>query len=443
MRLKYLSALVVGVVLSLPTQAQVYLDSTEVANVLHPKAVVVTQPKVAALDTDDSGEEEEDTDSIIPAFTTDSHLSWKENITARLDGILRSALLETVQTSVMVWDLTDDVPVYQFRERLHLRPASTMKCVTAIATLDKLGANYDFKTRLYYTGEIDDSTQVLRGDLYCVGGMDPMLSSSDVTEMARAVRDLGIKTIEGSVYADLSFKDRDRLGKGWCWDDKNHNLSPLLVDGKDEFIYRFSRKLEDMGVTVNGSTGERQLPANAQLLTIRTHSIRQVLHRMMKVSDNLYAESVFYQLAASGGTRWASAKTARQYENDLFSRIGLNPRDYNVADGSGLSLYNYVTTELETKLLRYAYQRPDIYEAYLEAQPIAGVDGTLRSRMRGTAAAGNVKAKTGTVKGVSSLAGYLTASNGHLLCFSIINNGGLSNGPMRNFQNKICVALCQ
>ena len=57
MRLKYLSALVVGVVLSLPTQAQVYLDSTEVANILHPKAVVVTQPKVVALDTDDSGEE--------------------------------------------------------------------------------------------------------------------------------------------------------------------------------------------------------------------------------------------------------------------------------------------------------------------------------------------------------------------------------------------------
>ena len=100
-------------------------------------------------------------------------------------------------------------------------------------------------------------------------------------------------------------------------------------------------------------------------------SIRQVLHRMMKVSDNLYAESMFYQLAASGGTRWAGAKSARQYENALFSRIGLNPRDYNVADGSGLSLYNYVSAELETKLLRYAYQRSDIYGAYLEAQPIS------------------------------------------------------------------------
>ena len=171
MKLKYLSALIFGVVLSLPVQAQAYLDSTEVANILHPKAVTAVQPKVTST-ANDVSEEEEDTDSIIPAFTTDSHLSWKENITARLDGILRSPLLETVQTSVMVWDLTDDVPVYQFRERLHMRPASTMKCVTAIATLDKLGADYDFKTNLYYTGVIDDSTQVLRGDLYCVGGID-------------------------------------------------------------------------------------------------------------------------------------------------------------------------------------------------------------------------------------------------------------------------------
>ena len=442
MRLKYLSALVFGVILSLPTQAQVYLDSTEVANILHPKAVTVVQTKVASVANDDN-EEEEDTDSIIPAFATDSRLSWKENITARLDGILRSPLLETVQTSLMVWDLTDDVPVYQFRERLHLRPASTMKCFTAIATLDKLGADYDFKTRIYYMGEIDDSTQVLRGDLYCVGGMDPMFSSSDMIVLARAVRDQGIKGIEGNIYADLSFKDRNRLGEGWCWDDKNPNLSPLLIDRKDDFIYRFSRQLEEMGVTLNGSTGERQLPTDAQLLTTCTHSIRQVLHRMMKQSDNLYAESMFYQLAANGGTRWASAKMARQYENALFDRLGLNPRDYNVADGSGLSLYNYVSTELEVKLLRYAYQRSDIYDAYLEALPIASVDGTLKKRMRGTAAAGNVRAKTGTVKGVSSLAGYLTASNGHLLCFSIINNGGLSNGPMRNLQNKICVALCQ
>lgn len=439
MRLKYLPALALAFLMSLPAQAQVYLDSTEIAGVLNPKTMTAVLPKTDSVAVD----EEEETDSVLPVFTTDSRLSWKENITLRLDGILRSQLLETVQTSVMVWDLTDDVPLYQFRERLHLRPASTMKCITAIAALDKLGADYDFKTRIYYTGELDDSTHVLHGDLYCLGGMDPMFSSADMREVALAVRSMGISAVEGNIYADLSFKDRDRLGEGWCWDDSNPVLSPLLVDGKDDFANRFRRRLQEVGVSVNGTTDERQLPPDARLLTTRTHSIRQVLHRMMKLSDNLYAEALFYQVTAGGGTRWASAKAARQSVRSLFSRVGLDPRNYYVADGSGLSLYNYVSAELETKLLRYAYQRPDIYDAYLQAQPVAGVDGTLKKRMRGTAAAGNVRAKTGTLKGVSSLAGYLTAANGHLLCFSIINNGGLTNGPMRSLQNRICVALCQ
>ena len=438
MKLRYLSALVLCVVLSLQVHAQVYLDSTEIANILHPKAVIA-QPK-----TDDIGEDEdEDTDSIIPMFSTDDRLSWKENITNRLDGIMRSPLLETVQASVMVWDLTDDVPVYQFREKLHLRPASTMKCVTAIAALDKLGADYDFKTRVYYTGTINDSTQVLHGDLYCLGGMDPMLSSGDLSAIADSIRQLGITRIEGNVYADLSFKDKDRLGEGWCWDDKNPVLTPLLVNRKDDFMDTLLRKLRNVGISVDGFTDERQVPSNASLIVTYTHSIREVLHRMLKVSDNLYAESMFYQLAASGGVRWCSAKQGRNYENALFSRLGLNPRDYNVADGSGLSLYNYVSAELEIQLLRHAYRNQEVYNALFESLPIAGVDGTLRKRMRGTSAQNNVRAKTGTVRGVSSLAGYLTASNGHLLCFSIINNGGMPHSPMRRFQNKICVALCQ
>ena len=123
--------------------------------------------------------------------------------------------------------------------------------------------------------------------------------------------------------------------------------------------------------------------------------------------------------------------------------MGLSPSDYNIADGSGLSLYNYVSAELEVQLLRFAYSQPDIYNTLLPALPVAGMDGTLRKRMRGTPAQVNVHAKTGTVFGVSSLAGYLTASNGHRLCFSIIVNGGMRQRPMRNLQNKVCVALSQ
>ena len=116
---------------------------------------------------------------------------------------------------------------------------------------------------------------------------------------------------------------------------------------------------------------------------------------------------------------------------------------YTVADGSGLSPYNYLTAEMLVALLNFAYSRPTIFEHLYPSLPVAGVDGTLERRMVGTTAAGNVHAKTGTVTGVSSLAGYLTAANGHLLSFSILNQGVSQASLGREFQNQVCSYLCQ
>ena len=127
---------------------------------------------------------------------------------------------------------------------------------------------------------------------------------------------------------------------------------------------------------------------------------------------------MFYQLAASTGNKGANAKMGRALVNKLITRLKLQPNDYYIADGSGLSLYNYVSPELEVAFLRYAYANDNIYPHLITAMPIAGVDGTLEKRMRSGYAHGNVKAKTGTVTGVSALTGYCTAANGHLLCFS-------------------------
>jgi len=93
-------------------------------------------------------------------------------------------------------------------------------------------------------------------------------------------------------------------------------------------------------------------------------------------------------------------------------------------------------------LLRYAYRNGNIYLHLLPALPVAGFDGTLKNRMRNPFTSGNVKAKTGTVMGVSSLAGYCTAANGHRLCFSIINQGVMHGRNGRRFQDRICEALC-
>ena len=165
--------------------------------------------------------------------------------------------------------------------------------------------------------------------------------------------------------------------------------------------------------------------------------------RMMKDSDNLYAESLFYQLAASGGNRPAEARHARQAISRLIRKVGLDPARYKIADGSGLSLYNYLTAELEVALLRYAYRNADIYIHLYPSLPIAGVDGTLKRRMRGGFASGNVHAKTGTLTCITSLAGYCTAANGHVLAFSIINQGVIHDSNGRSFQNRVCEAMCR
>lgn len=437
MKLKYLQTLLLITLLALPVKAQVYLDSAEIAHILHKE-----DPKAIIVDKEEDSDSDEDSDVFVTPFDNDNTKSWQENITARLNGILKSDIVETTQVGLMVWDLTDNKQVYAFNERKHLRPASTMKCVTAITALDRLSCNYNYQTRIFYTGTID-STQVLNGDIYCVGGMDPMLSNNDLSAIAHAIKGLGVERINGNLYADLSFKDRDEFGKGWCWDDKNPRLIPLSMGRKDCFMGVLRTELRRIGVEHNGVMSEKIVPNNATLITTRTHSIGEVMHRMMKKSDNFYAESMFYQLAAANNGKWNGAKQARNEVNSLIRKIGLSPSNYNIADGSGLSLYNYVSAELELQLLRYAFSKADIYKTLYNTLPIAGVDGTLRKRMRHTPAANNVRAKTGTVMGVSSLAGYLTASNGHRLCFAIIVNGGMSQSPMRNLQNKICVALSQ
>lgn len=388
--------------------------------------------------------EEDDVDSAIISFEYNNIGSWKENITKRLNNILTSPMLKTVQAGIMIWDLTEDSILFKYNERLLLRPASTMKCITAIASLDKLSSAYNYQTTLYYTGNINDSTQSLEGDVYVLGGMDPMFGKSDMTSFVSAIKNLGIRHITGTLYADLSFKDSNIFGQGWCWDDKNPILTPLLYNKKDDFLYSFYHMLNLNGITIANGYGIRNLPTKGKEIINITHKISDIMDHMMKASDNLYAESMFYQLASNKGVnKQSSANNARFYIKQLIRKIGLVPSVYKIADGSGLSLYNYVSAELEVKLLRYAYQHSDIYNTLLNTLPLAGVSGTLKKRMQNTPAARNVRAKTGTVIGVSSLAGYLTAANGHIIAFSIINNGGLSNIAMHSFQNKICIALCQ
>lgn len=366
-------------------------------------------------------------------------LPWPKNVQAQIEELLQSDMFRTSQLGMMVYDLDADSVIFCHNERQLMRPASTMKVITAITALSRLGGSYQFKTDLCYTGRVDSCT--LQGDIYCVGGFDPRFNNDDLRAFVEGIRRLGIDTIRGSIYADKSMKDKNPYGEGWCWDDDNPTLSPLLLSRKDQLLPKFYSDLREAGIYLTGSLGEKRKPEEANCIVRRFHTIDQVLMRMLKESDNLYAESMFYQIASSTGNHPATAKSARAIIKQLVNKLGLDGSRYQFADGSGLSLYNYVSAELEVKLLRYAYHDQNIYNHLLPALPIAGTDGTLRKRMTGAFTRGNVHAKTGTVTGISSLCGYLTAANGHHLCFSIINQGVMHGKNGRRFQDKVCTIL--
>ena len=383
-----------------------------------------------------------DTDSLTPTSLPTDSLPWPLNVQARIDSLLQSSIFETSTVGLMVYDLTADSALYLHHHRQLLRPASTMKLLTAVTAIDRLGGSYQLRTSLYYKGTIDNRT--LCGDLICVGGMDPRFNSDDMRAFVESLQRMGIDTLRGRIVADCSMKDTLRWGEGWCWDDNNPTLSPLLIGKKANFTERLLKELTDQGIVLSGvvtTYGAR--PVDAKFICSRTHTIDQILGRMMKESDNLYAEAMFYQIAAATGNRPATAKHARTLMQQLIRQMGLNPKGYRMADGSGLSLYNYLSAELLVRLLRYAWHNQQVYDLLQPSLPIAGEDGTLKKRMKSPFTSGNVRAKTGTVTGVSSLAGYCIAANGHELCFAIINQGIMHNNTGRHFQDRICMALCQ
>ena len=199
----------------------------------------------------------------------------------------------------------------------------------------------------------------------------------------------------------------DKAGEGWCWDDD---------------------------IT-------RQMPYKEK----RRWTMEEVLNPMMKESDNRLAESLFWQLstASSGSSKQDISAVIPQMEK-VMEKAGIpQGSGYRIADGSGLSLYNYTTAEILNSLLVYAWNQQDIRSMLIPSLPVGGVDGTLKNRFTGTKACSNIFAKTGSVTGVSSLCGYANGGNGHVLSFCIINQGVERASLGRSFQDQVCVALTE
>jgi D-alanyl-D-alanine carboxypeptidase/D-alanyl-D-alanine-endopeptidase (penicillin-binding protein 4) len=169
------------------------------------------------------------------------------------------------------------------------------------------------------------------------------------------------------------------------------------------------------------------------------------VRNFLKVSDNLTGELLVKAVGASVAGPPGTYEKGLAAERVFLAReVGIDTTAQMLADGSGVSRYNLVTARQIVALLRYMTTRDDLFPAYRAALPVAGVDGTLESRMRGTPAEGRAGAKTGTLNGVTALSGYVPAADGERIAFSLMMEFYTgSSAPRRAVQDSIVAALAR
>ncbi len=350
-------------------------------------------------------------------------------------------------TSVVVYDLTEKRSVYQLRPDVLRLPASNEKLVTSSAALAAWTGAFRFSTQLFIDAPGPDERGVVQGNVYVRGLGDPTLSTAsfqrthygmetgDIHDFVAALNTLGVTRITGSVVADDGYFDAARGVAGWrpsmaifcgplsalTLNESVGSHGGYVPDPSLAAASTLTKKLRAAGVRVAHGPARGVAPITATLAyTERSAPLGRVLAAMNKPSDNFIAEELLKGLGAGfgdGGSTVAGADVAKRF----LQSIGVN-EGFRIRDGSGLSYQDKLTARVVARILGAMAKRPD-FPVFRRSLAIAGVDGTLEHRMRGTPAAGNVRAKTGTLNAASSLSGYVTTANGHTLSFAMLMNG--------------------
>ena len=200
------------------------------------------------------------------------------------------------------------------------------------------------------------------------------------------------------------------------------------------FGQTLKKLLELRGVKVQGRTRRGYVPEGASLLYVsESDSLGEVVRQLEKQSNNFVAEQILKTLGAEVGGPPGSWPKGVAAVEDFLASAGIPRGAYLMKNGSGLNDANRFSARQTVALLRQMWRSFPVMAEFVSALPVAGRDGTIRWRMEGTAAAGRLRAKTGTLEGVTSLSGYVETRDGEHLVFAILVNdhGGRGSGTVR------------
>jgi D-alanyl-D-alanine carboxypeptidase/D-alanyl-D-alanine-endopeptidase (penicillin-binding protein 4) len=389
---------------------------------------------------------------VLAALGADAPAPTPDGVSVALKPKLADAALGS-HTVVSVADLATGQQLYDQESTAPTVPASTLKVLTAVSALKARGPTYRLETKAV--------AGAAPGEVVLVGGGDPTLGGGEKRTFADGARldDLAAqvkKALGGTpptkVVVDSSLFGAPYSGPGWDPDVEapSPNAAPitaLMIDGGRVSPANphgpFNRVAEPdlvagrsfaaaLGVPA-GAVSRGTAPAGAnQLGAVQSPPMERLVELMLVESDNVIAESLARQvaLAKNQPATFAGGATAM---TGVLGELGLPVDGVVLADGSGLSRLNRVTPKLLTQALLLATKddHPEL-RAVFPGLPVAGYSGTLQIRYRkagsGAAVAGLVRAKTGSLGGISAVAGILVDADGRALAFSMIADKVLDNG---------------
>jgi D-alanyl-D-alanine carboxypeptidase/D-alanyl-D-alanine-endopeptidase (penicillin-binding protein 4) len=373
--------------------------------------------------------------------------------------------LAGTQSGAYVYDMSTGKALFAERATQRHPPASVEKLYTAVAALERMGPRAQLETSVLGVGKLAPGG-VWQGSLYLRGGGDPTFGSeafihsryggvgTPVSALADQLKAYGIKRVSGTVDGDESYFDslRGEPSSGYAWDPYLEGTLSALAFNRGEtgresnpptphapaaFAARKLRAaLRAAGVVVaHGGEAAPTPPGAVRLVGALSPTISQLLGLTLPPSDNFFAETLLKDLGArfgGAGTTAAGAKVVRE----TIAELGIHPK---LVDGSGLSEEDR-TSPYEVVTLLNEMAHTELGTILRGDLAVAGHTGTLAERMRDTTADGRCDAKTGTLTGVSNLAGYCTAADGEELAFAFFNDG-IPTETAHTLQDNMAITL--
>lgn len=244
-----------------------------------------------------------------------------------------------------------------------------------------------------------------------------------------------------TITRDWMHNDNTIIIEGNC---KRRQSTDLSVVGSADFTFALLRQyLDEAGISY-GKYDWGTCPVIARDLAEVTHDLPSIVKEALKESNNLFAEAMFLQTGRLQQPKEVSFKVAAKYLQNFVSRkFGMFSASYNIVDGCGLSQYDLCSPQFMVDMLSLIYKDNELFPILYKSMPISGVDGTLKTRMNDKTTINKVHAKTGSLTGTCTLAGYIRTADGRDLAFCIMNEGAVKMAPSRKVQDQICKVLCE